>query len=65
MSKLTEDEILISLKSLSKCFQTFVKTVHLNNRLPEYNNIFINNMRSNYGSKEYKQCLYSLEALIK
>ena len=49
MSKLTEEEILTSLKSLSKCFQTFVKTVHLNSRLPEYNNILINNMRSNYG----------------
>jgi hypothetical protein len=49
MNKLTEEEILKSLKSLSNCFQNLVKTVHLNNRLPEYNNILINNMRSNYG----------------
>ena len=49
MNKLTEEEILKSLKSLSNCFQDFVKTVHLNSRLPEYNNILINNMRSNYG----------------
>jgi hypothetical protein len=49
MRKLTEDEILKTLKSLSNCFQNFVKIVHLNNRLPEYNNILINNMRSNYG----------------
>ena len=49
MNKLTEEEILKSLKSLSNCFQNLVKIVHLNNRLPEYNNILINNMRSNYG----------------
>ena len=49
MNKLTEEEILKSLKSLSNCFQDFDKTVHLNSRLPEYNNILINNMRSNYG----------------
>ena len=49
MSKLTEKEILDSLKSLSNCFQNFVKIVHLNTRIPEYNNILINNMRSNYG----------------
>ena len=50
MSKLTEDEILKSLKSLSNCFQNFVKIVHLNERLPQYSNILINNMRSEYGS---------------
>ena len=46
MSKLTEDEILTSLKSLSNCFNNFVKIVHLNERLPQYSNILINNMRS-------------------
>jgi len=49
MNKLTEDEILKSLKSLSNCFQNLVKTIHLNDRLQEYNNILINNMRSKYG----------------
>jgi hypothetical protein len=49
MSKLTEKEILTVLKSLSNCFQNLVKTVHLNTRLPEYNNILINNMRTSYG----------------
>ena len=50
MSKLTEDEILTSLKSLSNCFNNFVKIVHLNERLPQYSNILINNMRSDYAS---------------
>ena len=49
MGKLTEEEILKSLKSLSDCFKNFVKLVHLNDRLPEYNNILINNMRTDYG----------------
>jgi hypothetical protein len=65
MSKLTEDEILKSLKSLSNCFNNFVKVVHLNERLPQYSNILINNMRSEYGSKKYKLSLYFLESLIK
>jgi hypothetical protein len=65
MSKLTEDEILKSLKSLSNCFNNFVKVVHLNERLPQYSNILINNMRSDYGSKKYKLSLYFLESLIK
>ena len=50
MSKLTEDEILTSLKSLSNCFSNFVKIVHINERLPQYSNILINNMRSDSGS---------------
>jgi DNA-directed RNA polymerase subunit RPC12/RpoP len=49
MSKLTENEILTALKSLSNCFQNLVKVIHLNSRLPEYNNILINNMRTSYG----------------
>jgi hypothetical protein len=50
IKKLTECEILTSLKSLSNCFQNFVKVIHLNDRLPEYSNILINNMRSDFGS---------------
>jgi hypothetical protein len=50
IKRLTENEILTSLKSLSNCFQNFVKVIHLNDRLPEYSNILINNMRSEFGS---------------
>ena len=50
IKRLTESEILTSLKSLSNCFQNFVKVIHLNDRLPEYSNILINNMRSDFGS---------------
>lgn len=37
-----------SLKSLSKVFVNFIKTIHANERLPEYSNISITNLRSNY-----------------
>jgi hypothetical protein len=50
INKLNEGEILTSLKSLSNCFNNLIKVIHLNNRLPEYSNILINNMRSEFGS---------------
>ena len=48
INKLTEDEKLKILKSNSKAFFDLVKFMHLNERLPEYNNILINNLRSDY-----------------
>jgi DNA-directed RNA polymerase subunit RPC12/RpoP len=49
MSKLTDTEILGSLKTLSSVFTSFIKTVHVNERLPEYSNLQILNTRSNRG----------------
>ena len=49
-NRLTEGEILNVLKSKNKAFLNLVKLIHLNERLPEYNNILINNLKSNYGS---------------
>jgi hypothetical protein len=49
-NKLTEGEILNVLKSKNKAFFNLVKLIHLNERLPEYNNVLINNFKSNYGS---------------
>jgi hypothetical protein len=48
INKLTEEEKLKILKSNSKAFFDLVKFMHLNERLPEYNNILINNLRSDY-----------------
>lgn len=50
INKLTEGEILSILKSRNDAFINLVKLVHLNKRLPQYNNILINNLRSDYGS---------------
>jgi hypothetical protein len=50
LNKLTESEILGSLKSLTRSFNNFVKIIHLNDRIPEFSNILINNLRSDYGS---------------
>ena len=48
-SRLTDDEILRVLKSGDGILPAFVKTVHANERLPEYSNINIPNKRSNQG----------------
>jgi hypothetical protein len=50
IKKLTEDEILSILTSKSKVFVNLIKAIHLNDRLPEYNNILVNNLRSDYCS---------------
>jgi hypothetical protein len=50
IKKLTEDEILSILTSKSKAFVNLIKAIHLNDRLPEYNNILVNNLRSDYCS---------------
>jgi hypothetical protein len=50
INKLTEEEILSILTSKSKVFVNFIKAVHLNERLPEYSNILVNNLRSDYCS---------------
>ena len=50
IKKLTEDEILSILTSKSKVFINLIKAIHLNERLPEYNNLLINNLRSDYCS---------------
>ena len=50
INKLTEREVLSVLKSKKDAFINLIKLVHLNKRLPEYNNILINNLRSEYGS---------------
>jgi len=48
ISKLTESEILGALKELSNSFLSYIKIVHVNKRLPEFNNVLINNLRSKY-----------------
>jgi len=50
INKLTEGEILNVLKSRGNAFINLIKLVHLNKRLPEYNNILMNNLRSDYAS---------------
>ena len=50
INKLTEDEIHSILTSKSKAFINLIKAIHLNDRLPEYNNLLINNLRSDYCS---------------
>jgi hypothetical protein len=69
ISKLTEAEILGSLKTLTSVFITFIKTVHANQRLPEFSNLQILNTRSNRGlmmeegkfvSKTYLQIIEEL-----
>jgi len=50
IGKLTDDEVLKILKSRSNAFINLIKTVHLNDRLPEFNNILINNLRSKHAS---------------
>ena len=50
MDLLTETELLSCFKSLSRSFNNFIKMVHLNDRLPEFSNILINNLRSEHGS---------------
>lgn len=45
--KLTEKEILQTLKSRSSAFTNFIKLMHINNNIPEQQNILINNLRSN------------------
>ena len=49
LSKLSESEILGVLKTLSNVFPSFVKTVHANEKYPEFSNLKIVNKRSNYG----------------
>ena len=48
-SRLTDDEILRVLKSGDYILPAFVKTVHANERLPEFSNINITNKRSSDG----------------
>ena len=49
ISKLTDAEVLGSLKMLSNVLPHFVKTLHANKRLPEYSNVQIPNAKSNRG----------------
>jgi len=50
IKKLTQDEILSILKSRYNAFINLVKMVHLNERLPEFHNVLINNIKSSYCS---------------
>ena len=50
IKKLTQDEILRVLKSRGSALIDLIKMIHLNSRLPEFHNILINNIKSNYGS---------------
>ena len=50
ISKLTDDEVLKILKSRNNAFINLIKMVHLNERLPEFNNILVNNLRSKYAT---------------
>jgi hypothetical protein len=45
--KITEKEILKTLKSRSSAFTNFIKLMHINDNIPEQQNILINNLRSN------------------
>ena len=45
ISRLTEEEILKIVKSKKNAFFNLIKSVHLNKRLPEYNNILFNNLK--------------------
>jgi hypothetical protein len=69
ISRLTEEEILKIVKSKKNAFFNLIKSVHLNKRLPEYNNVLFNNLKSDYGSifdenklivKKKKQIIYDL-----
>jgi hypothetical protein len=50
IKKLTQEEKLTILKSRNSAFINLVKMIHLNERLPEFHNVLINNIKSNYGS---------------
>jgi len=50
IKKLTEEEKLQVLKSRGSAFIDLVKMVHMNERLPEFHNVLINNIKSKYGS---------------
>jgi anion-transporting ArsA/GET3 family ATPase len=43
-----EEEILRAIATASTSFLKFVEIVHLNERIPEQNNILINNLRTDY-----------------
>ena len=45
--KLTEKEIIQTLTSRSSAFTNFIKLMHINDNIPEQQNILINNLRSN------------------
>ena len=47
VNKLTSDENKDIINSNSEAIYNIVKQIHYNPRLPEYNNIYINNLRSN------------------
>jgi hypothetical protein len=48
--RLTQEEILSVLKSRNGALFNLIKMVHLNERLPEFHNVLINNIKSKYGS---------------
>ena len=50
ITKLTHEEKLSVLKSRYSALINLIKIVHLNERLPEFHNVLINNIKSNYGS---------------
>ena len=50
ITKLTHEEKLSVLKSRYGALINLIKIVHLNERLPEFHNVLINNIKSNYGS---------------
>jgi hypothetical protein len=47
ISKLTSDENNQIINSNSEAIYNIIKHIHYNPRLPEYNNVYINNLRSN------------------
>ena len=50
ITKLTHEEKLSVLKSKDDALLNLVIKMHLNERLPEFQNVLINNIKSNYGS---------------
>ena len=50
ISKITEQEKLKVLKSLSQAFINYIQTVNLNENYPEFQNILINNMQNDIGT---------------
>jgi hypothetical protein len=48
IKKLNDTEVNKILNSRSKAMKNIAKLLHFNTRLPEYNNVYINNMRSKH-----------------
>jgi hypothetical protein len=47
LSKISDDDLLSSFKTLSDVFTSFIKLVHANKNYPEFSNLQVTNLRSN------------------